>query len=233
MTRLHLGAQYLITCSLKDLQKAWTNVQCALLFSSTDHNVPRSLHDEAWLGGHAWRGSLGHGWGVLLHVHAGVSLVKNRWCVSYSGGNRGVWSSGRERRGRRVGDGCGGLDSRRLGDFNRGKRRSPTGHRHWGTIDLSMESSWPGGKVLRARGLRCSMGHVMSFQHHFLKLLYLDSPQVCQLPLTLILIDEYVQGGCTIEERIGHDLIWKVWGEIMAWTLSNESIRGWTIPSRY
>lgn len=183
------------------------NVQCVLCFSSTDFNVPRSLHDEAWLVGHAWRGSLGYGWGVLLHVHAGVSLVKNEWCVSNSGGNRGVWSSGRERRGRRVGDGCGGLDSRSLSDFNRGKRRSPAGQRHRGTIDLSVENSWPGGKVLRARGLRCSRSHVVSFQHHFLELLYLDSPQVCQLPLTLILINECVQGGCTIEERIGHVLI--------------------------
>ncbi len=100
------------------------------VFFSIDHNVPCSLHDEAWLGCHAWRGSLGHRWGILLHVHAGVSLVKNGWRVCYSRGNRGVWRSGREwrgrseRRGRRVGD---GLSRRSLGDFKWGKRRARRG----------------------------------------------------------------------------------------------------------
>lgn len=183
---------------------------CISFFFSIDPNVPCSLHDEAWLGCHAWRGSLGHRWGILLHVHTGVSLVKNGWRVCYSRGNRGVWRSGREwrgrseRRGRRVGD---GLSRRSLGDFKWGKRRSPPGHRHGGTIDVSMESGWPGGKVLRKRRLRCSWGHVVSLQHHFLELFYLDSPYVCQLPFTVILVDECVQAGRAIEEGISHVLI--------------------------
>lgn len=135
--------------------------------SSTDCNVPRSLYDEAWLRCDAWRGSLGQRWGVrLLHVHAGISLVQNGCCVSYSWGNRGIWRGRRDQRrrsewrGRRVGDGGGG--GRLWNFFNGGKRRSPAGHRHGGTIDLSIESCWPGWKVLSARGRRCSQGHGVS-----------------------------------------------------------------------
>ena len=154
-----------------------------------------SLHDEPRLGGHAGRGPLGQGWGVLPHVGRGGAGVGG--AVARAGGDGGVGGDGvRERRG--------------LGGRGRGvgrRRGGPPGLGHGGAVGVREEGGGRSGGFWDAGGLGWEgLRDLLSRHHHLLQLVDLHPSQVGQFPLALVPIDEGVQGHVPLQEAVGHVL---------------------------
>lgn len=160
------------------------------------------MYDKPGLRGQARGGPLRQSGGVLRKIVAWVARRDTGKWLACSRRNGGVWRCIEARRLRSSG---------RSWMWNVGRLRGrgrglPPRLSHGGGAAARLCSSCR-RHVLRSGGRNGGLGKVLALQDHLLQLLDLHPPQVSQLPVTLVDVDEVVQGHLPIQEGVGHVLM--------------------------